>query len=97
MLQQGQIESVSKRGLAKHMTQSHTPPRTESEEPVTMITDDQKKRLDDIFAVTGDPSGNEFMQWFRGGWEGLASIDAENLIMNFDDHFAQFQAEVNAG
>jgi len=85
----------SERGLKKHMTQSHADsPAKETDEPITLMTDEQRQQLLDIFAQTGDASGNEFMQWYRGGWDKFSSIDAEKLILGFDEDFQQFTEEM---
>jgi len=86
------FEAASKRGLAKHTTQSHT---LEDDSPVAPdpMTHEQEDQLLKIFAQTGDATGNEFMMWYCGGWPHLTKEKAAELIDNFDKEFKKFQAE----
>jgi len=86
------FEAASKRGLAKHTTQSHT---LEDDSPVAPapMTHEQEDRLLKFFSQTGEPTGNEFMQWYCGGWVHLTHEKATKLIDSFDDNFKQFQKE----
>ena len=82
------FEAVSKRGLAKHTTMSHS---QEIEPPVTMITPEQRDKL---FSFLPASQIAALCMWNYGQeLSELSAFDAESFIMRFDEIFAEFKKQ----
>ncbi len=82
------FQGASKRGLAKHMTQSH-PPAVEKEPQVTLITDEQKEQLETF--IPEPEKLHELAFWHLS--KPLAEYTSHEtvaFILNFDELYQEW-------